>query len=264
MIVPGAVRLSARLAVIGELVVRGQPFADVGTDHGMLPIALVAGGRVPAAIASDLRESPLQRALDNVRRAAPAAPIDLRLGDGLSVLMPGEVATIVLAGMGGPTIRAIVDARRDVVASVRRLVLQPNTDLEGVRAWIAQERWHLLAERMVADSGRFYVVLAVEPRPQAAPVSWSDADLALGPLLRRRPDRAYIRWLLAERARLEGELEHAALRADPTDPALVALARRATLVRDELDAVAHLFAGRTAARTGESDEGGAASGAASD
>jgi tRNA (adenine22-N1)-methyltransferase len=209
---------SARLRAVGELVIAGEPMADIGTDHAGLPAWLVSRGRVPSAIAVDVAEGPLAAARAG---AAGVAGVEVRRGDGLSPLKDGEVATVVLAGMGGALMRRLVDA--GVPAGVRRLVLQPNTDWAATRAWIGEKRWRLEDERIVDDRGKFYVVLAVAPVPGEDP-GWDAADLELGPLLRRRGDPVWQRWVKAMCDTLRGACTQA--QAAGSGPAVLALRRR--------------------------------------
>lgn len=217
--------LSVRLGALADLVTPGAPMADIGTDHAQLPSALVRGGIVPSAIGIDIHGAPLQAAAKTV---APA--VTLRQGDGLQPLRDGEVHTVVIAGMGGERIRRIVDA--GVPAGVKRLVLQPNTDWPGVRAWIAQRRFGLLDERIVAERDQSYLMLVVEPAPGSA-VTWDDADLELGPRLRRHPTEAWRAWVHATRRQLEQAWLSSAA-AKPDDPARERLERRRELFANAL------------------------------
>ena len=89
--------LDARLSAAAELVRPGEPVADIGCDHGKLTAVLAASGRYPKVIGADLRPGPLAKAEQTLEYAGCKDRAELRLGDGLSVLSPGEVSTIVLA-----------------------------------------------------------------------------------------------------------------------------------------------------------------------
>ena len=88
---------------------QGAHLADVGTDHGFLPVWLRLHGRVASAIASDLRPGPLSRARENAA-AWGVDGIDFRLCDGLADIGAEECDTVVIAGMGGENIAAILSA----------------------------------------------------------------------------------------------------------------------------------------------------------
>ena len=95
--------LDARLSAAAELVRPGEPVADIGCDHGKLTAVLAASGKYPKVIGADLRPGPLAKAEQTLEYAGCKDRAELRLGDGLSVLSPGEVSTIVLAGVSAQT-----------------------------------------------------------------------------------------------------------------------------------------------------------------
>lgn len=199
--------LPARLAEVARHVLPGLSCADVGTDHAALPAWLVARGLVPSAIGIDVADGPLRGAALRL-----GGGVELRRGDGLSPLSPGEVGTVVIAGMGGARIRRIVDAWPHL-ATLRRLVVQPNTEWRATRRWIAARGFSLVDEAIVGDRGHDYLVLALAPdRPTSH--AWTEADLALGPILRRRRPAAWQAWVERERARLTAAREAAACGGD--------------------------------------------------
>jgi tRNA (adenine22-N1)-methyltransferase len=202
-------------------VLPGRPAADIGTDHGLLAAYLLDSGRVPQVVASDLRPAPLRRA----RQLLAARPLhaSVRRGDGLQVLAPGEVATVVIAGMGGRRIQRIVDHAPDVIATVQRLVLQPHSDWSRTRSWIATQRWRLLDEHIVYEKGEHHLVVAVHPRPYAAAPIYSDDDLELGPLLRCRREPTWRRWVQWRRDACRNALRRAEATLGTDDPRLTSL-----------------------------------------
>ena len=98
--------LTPRLACIAALVPQGAQLADVGTDHGKLPITLLIEGHIAHAIGSDLREGPLDHAARNAEEHGVILP--LRLAAGLDGISPEECDTVTIAGMGGQTIAEIL------------------------------------------------------------------------------------------------------------------------------------------------------------
>ncbi len=156
-------RLGPRLAAVAELVLPGLPVADIGTDHGRLPTALVLAGVVPWAVACDRAALPLARARATITRAGAAERVQLRQGEGLAPLAPGEVATAVIAGMGGPTMLTILAADGERTRGLRRILLQPNFGVEGVRRGLAALGLALVDERLVVERGRFYAILVAAP-----------------------------------------------------------------------------------------------------
>ena len=173
-------QLSARLEKLIELAGSGSCAADIGTDHGMVPIELVRRGRFERAIASDLREGPLTAASVHVRQAGLADRISLRLGDGLSVLSPGEADVILISGMGGALMQRMLTEGREAAASAVRLVLSPQSEIPAFRSFLQKNGFRIADEAIVFEDGKFYVLMTAEPGKQTL---WRKADRLYGKLL---------------------------------------------------------------------------------
>lgn len=151
--------LGSRLRAIAALVPDGCGcLADIGTDHGYIPVSLLLDGRIQRAIAADIGALPL----DHARRTAAryGVALDFRLGDGLSVLKPGEADAIVIAGMGGDAITEILAAAPWSRAGPL-LLLQPMSKAEVLRSWLSVNGYRVLAEELVQDKGVLYPILTV-------------------------------------------------------------------------------------------------------
>lgn len=153
--------LSPRLGAIAGLVPEGCGcFADIGTDHGYVPVSLLLEGRVRRAVAADIGAPPLEHARRTAARYGVTDRIDFRLGDGLSVLRPGEAEVIVIAGMGGDAVVDILSAAPWSRAGPL-LLLQPMSKAEVLRAFLPEGGFAVLAERLVQDKGVLYPILTV-------------------------------------------------------------------------------------------------------
>lgn len=153
--------LSPRLGAIAGLVPEGCGcLADIGTDHGYVPVSLLLEGRVWRAVAADIGAPPLEHARRTAARYGVTDQIDFRLGDGLSVLRPGEAEAIVIAGMGGDAVVDILSAAPWSRAGPL-LLLQPMSKAEVLRAFLPEGGFAVLAERLVQDKGVLYPILAV-------------------------------------------------------------------------------------------------------
>lgn len=156
------INLSKRLKCLVQYVPQGSVVADIGTDHGYLPVYLVWQGICPGVIAADINRGPLEAARSNVQQRGVQHKIDLRLGNGLQVLKPGEAEVIVIAGMGGGTIRDILAASPQLAAQASRLILQPMADEKDLREYLLQHGWRLLDEEILLEDDRIYLVLVAE------------------------------------------------------------------------------------------------------
>ena len=176
--------LTPRLQAIAEQVPQGARLADVGTDHGYIPTALLLEGRVRRAVACDVGEAPLDRARHTAARFGVEDRIDFRLGDGLAVLAPGEVDTVIIAGMGGDNIVGIL-CRAPWSRDGGLFVLQPMSRAEVLRRWLPEHGYAAEAERLVLDKGAIYPILTVRGGvmpPAAEDRAWGGFLLEEDPL----------------------------------------------------------------------------------
>lgn len=176
--------LQPRLRAIADLVPAGSRLADIGTDHGYIPIDLLLAGRITAAIATDIGELPLDHARRTAQRCGLTAGIDFRLGDGLMPVSPGEVDVIVIAGMGGDNIAAILSAAH-WAREGPLLLLQPMSKAEVLRSFLPENGFAVEAECLVADKGKLYPILTVrggKMPPATAAEAWGGFSLQDDPL----------------------------------------------------------------------------------
>ena len=160
--------LVKRLATAASLVRPNSRMADIGTDHAFLPIWLIQQGYCTHAIATDLRVGPAERAIRNVTAQKLEYRISVRLGDGLSPILPEEVDDIVIAGMGGETIAFILQNAGWTKNEQYHFVLQPMTKHETLRKYLLENGYALLKEHVSVDGGRLYPVMSVQYNPNLA------------------------------------------------------------------------------------------------
>ena len=155
------ISLSKRLAAVCELVPPASSLADIGTDHGYVPIFLRETGRIKTAVAADIHEGPAERAREHIDLAGLSDFISVRVGAGLSVLVPGEVDGAVMAGMGGLMMIEILEEGRAVASKLKFLVLQPQNHQKELRLWLAENGYVIDAESLVREDRRFYEMFRV-------------------------------------------------------------------------------------------------------
>lgn len=187
--------LDDRLTAVARYVLPGSIVADIGTDHGYLPVYLVAAGVCPQAVAGEVNWQPYESALKTVQEHGLTDWISVRQGDGLAVVKPGEVDTVVVAGLGGTTIQQILAGSPDVLTQVRRLILQPMVGAGNLRRWLLTNGWQIVDEELVAEAEFLYIIIVAEPGRQSlenallldiGPVIWEKRDPLLGEYLKRR------------------------------------------------------------------------------
>ncbi len=157
------VKLSKRMKAVANMVTPGYVLADIGTDHGYVPISLVQKKKVPRAIAMDVNKGPLQRAKDHIAENQLEEYIETRLSDGVQGLAVGEVDSILIAGMGGDLVIRILSEGLEVCKEAKELVLQPQSELGRVRQFLREHLFQIVDEDMVIEDGKYYPMMRVVP-----------------------------------------------------------------------------------------------------
>ena len=162
------VQLSNRLLAAARMVTKGNIVADIGCDHAYTSIYLCQAGIAPRIIAMDVNKGPLVGAKAHVEEAGLTEQITIRLSDGLQKLLPGEADTVLLCGMGGLLMIKILSDYPEVTASMKELILQPQSEVGEVRKFLHKQGYEITREHMLKEDGKFYVMMrAVKcDRPQ--------------------------------------------------------------------------------------------------
>ena len=179
-------KLTPRLQAIAELVPSGSVVADIGTDHGYLPVYLLLEQISHRAVGVDINSAPLEQARETVAAFNCLLKIDLRLGNGLQMLADDDgVDTVVIAGMGGRTIAEILAAGGEKLRQIERLILQPMSEAGHLRLFLAQNGYAIVHETLVMEGKRLYEIILAK---QGTEVETDLFRLTLGPrLLEKQP-----------------------------------------------------------------------------
>lgn len=153
--------LTPRLQTVADLVPEGALLADIGTDHAYLPVWLLLEGRIRGAIAADLRKGPLERAMLTAQQYECTHRVSFRLCDGLSGIEPNEADAIVIAGMGGETIAAILEEAPWTRNKAYTFVLQPMSAQNILRRWLWQHGFSIQNEALVREGDKLYNIFVV-------------------------------------------------------------------------------------------------------
>ena len=169
------VKISDRLKTAASLIREGAVLADVGTDHGYVPIYLLEQKKIKSAIAMDINKGPLERAREHIHLYGMDAYIQTRLSDGVAALEKGEADSILVAGMGGGLVMHILEEGKDICQAAGELILQPQSELCSVREYLAENGYVTEAERMVFEDGKYYPMMRVHYQAEKN----EDADKAI-------------------------------------------------------------------------------------
>ena len=179
--------LSKRLKRIAEHVDKCESVADIGTDHGYIPIYLVKEGICKKAIASDINKGPIEKAKVNVAFEGVSNKVKCLLGPGLNPLKVGEVNGVILAGMGGNLTRDILLADMDKVIKYDFIILQPAQNPEVLREFLYKNDYEIIDEDLIKDEGRFYELFKVKYNENSEKLVFEDElEYEVSPLLREK------------------------------------------------------------------------------
>lgn len=211
------IKLSDRLQKIADFIEPGESVADIGTDHGFLPIALWDQGKSPHVILSDINSGPLEKARFNINKHFPDKEFDIRIGSGIRTIRHAEVDDVVIAGMGGLLIAEILGDDLEKSKSYRKLILQPRNAQNKLRAWMLENGFTISDEVLVRE--RKYlceIIVAVpdagrEDKEQRRIIDSDDIDLEISPILFVKKDPLLVEFI-ENKIRIESGV-HAAIEA---------------------------------------------------
>ncbi len=162
---------------------RGRSAADIGTDHGFVPVFLLREGLADRVILTDINRGPLEKARKNIEDLGLSEELtDLRLGPGLTVLEKGEADTVIIAGMGGELIASILADDLEKSRSFGFYVLQPRSREHVLRQWLDENGFAVTEERLVKERGRICQVICASPKGEGE-VFRDPLDYVYPPLL---------------------------------------------------------------------------------
>lgn len=154
------VELTPRLAAVAGMVEKGSVIADIGTDHAYIPAYLIEKGVIERAFACDIKIGPLQNA-EKTMREHGIGSVDFILCDGLSGVSPESIDTVVIAGMGGEMIAAILEQAPWCRDARYRFVFQPMTKAEVLREYLYRTGFEIQRETLAAEKDKLYTVMLV-------------------------------------------------------------------------------------------------------
>jgi len=155
-------KIDSRIRTIVDLMPAVASMADIGCDHGLTGLLSIAEKKAIKVVCTDISEPSLRKAFDLVEKYGLISFIDFRLGDGLDVVDKYEFDAIVISGVGGETMRNILDKGVDKISQLTTLVLSPNTREDVVRSWLYFQGFVVVSEKIAEENGKFYQVFTAK------------------------------------------------------------------------------------------------------
>ncbi len=182
-------KLSKRLTAVSQQLLQNKVLADIGTDHAYLPCYAYLNGIIPSAIGTEINVGPYQSARSLVKKLGLSDFIDIRFGDGLSVLRKCEAEQIVIAGMGGALITKILEEGKAKLGCAERLILQPNVAVEKVRRWLYENKWTIKEECILEEDDVIYEIVTADRGRDTRP--FHKNDFLFGPYLLKKKSAVF-------------------------------------------------------------------------
>ncbi|MEQ4186256.1 MULTISPECIES: tRNA (adenine(22)-N(1))-methyltransferase [Pseudomonas syringae group genomosp. 2] len=203
-------RLSMRLERVATHVPAGARLADIGSDHGYLPVALLNRGAISAAVAGEVALTPFCAAERTVRENDLEDQVSVRLADGLAAIEAEDWITAVsMCGMGGETIRDILERGKARLSGQERLILQPNGGEQPLRLWLMEHDYRIVSEEVLRENRFDYEIIVAE---RTGPVKYTAEELYFGPLqMQARSPAFLLKWqrLLGKKQKTLNNFERA-------------------------------------------------------
>ncbi|CAG8865765.1 tRNA (adenine(22)-N(1))-methyltransferase [Pseudomonas fluorescens] len=179
-----------RLECVAAQVPAGARLADIGSDHGYLPVALMRRGAIVSAVAGEVALTPFGAAERTVRENELEERISVRLANGLEAIEPADGITAVsICGMGGETIRDILESGKTRLRGVERLILQPNGGEQPLRQWLMNNGYRIVCEQLLRENRFDYEIIVAE---RASAVVYTAQELYFGPIQMQARSPAFL------------------------------------------------------------------------
>lgn len=198
------IRISDRLRIVAHMCDKGAVVADIGTDHGYLPIYLVQEGIAPSAIAMDLRKGPLEKAKKHICDNCLEDRIQTRLSDGLEKLSKNEADIITICGIGGRLIADIVTKGKDVITQNTILVVSPQSEVGEFRHFLVSQGFEIEDEQMLKEDGKYYFIIKCRKSEESVCSEFSETQYQYGWKLLDSKDKTLYEYLIKEKETNEG------------------------------------------------------------
>lgn len=230
------VRISDRLRTVAHMCAKGAVVADIGTDHGYLPIYLVQEGIVRSAIAMDLRKGPLDKAKKHICDNCLEDRIQTRLSDGLEKLSANEADIITICGMGGRLIADIVTKGMNVITQNTTLIVSPQSEVGDFRHFLVSQRLVVDDEKMLKEDGKYYFIIKCRKSDENVYSEYSETQYQYGWKLLENKDKTLYEYLIKEKETNDGISN--SLKKDESNPTvklrLQQLSQKNNIIMDAL------------------------------
>lgn len=180
---------------------------DIGYDHGKIMTRLVRTYKQMQTIGVEIQPEAADRFM---RFEAPNLPeeqqrINLRTGDGLHPIKPGEADALLIAGVGEMTTDRILDEGKSRLEEMTCMIFMPSHAVVHLRHTLKKHGWITDAEIIAYERRRYY--LAVRARKALMNES-EDWTWRYAPTLFAQKDPMLYAYLMQVKEHFRDRLQH--------------------------------------------------------
>lgn len=185
------ININKRLKTLGDVILEGNSkgIIDVGCDHALLDIYLLEKNDNLKLVASDLRESPLLKAKENIEKYSFSNKIKIKLSYGIDDL-EDYIDTVVISGMGTDTIIEILDKGKEDIKRINRIVLSSNNKYEELREYMTSIGFKINKEQIVYSDKKYYIIIDFIK----GNIKYNKKELFFGPYLLKNKDELFYKY----------------------------------------------------------------------
>ncbi len=153
-------KLTPRLKTIADMV-EYRKAADIGTDHGKIPVYLIKNNICDQVIACDINEGPVSACRKNVKKYSFEERIKTRLCDGIRGIEINECDSVIIAGMGGELISKIIDDSFEKSIKFKEIIIQPMSGIDKLRCYLAEKGFKIIDEKIIIEKDKVYNIIKI-------------------------------------------------------------------------------------------------------
>lgn len=153
--------LSKRLTKVANLINEANNVADIGTDHGYLPIFLLKNKKTKYAFAVDINDEPLMEAAKNIKLNNLENKIVTVKSDGLKYFNDKFILLdyVTICGLGSVTILSIL---QNWESPQSKVVICSNTEISKIRNWSNKNKYLIKKEEFFSDNKKNYWLIFID------------------------------------------------------------------------------------------------------
>lgn len=187
-------KLSERLQTAANFLDNSMSVADIGADHGELPIYLAENG-FKNIVCVENKKGPYQKMVNNIKKADLEDDIKCIFSDGIKDI-PDYTNVVTILGMGGLTIDYILRTSLERAQKLDLLVLEPQSEEEKTREFLGQNGFEIVDEVYVKEKRKYYPVIVAKYTGNT--IDYSDIELKYGPIALLKRDSLLLEKLTKE------------------------------------------------------------------